>query len=157
MCVSPWVSCPHLLSNQARRALDRKLTTQMEPQKYMPGTSSTLTAWGEKLNFLSWTPSVLSRETRYCFSADSYHDYSKAWWWFSVAGIGRLVKIEEGKNNIEKYKEVLEENVLQSAHSITLGQNFTFHHDNKSDNGFGTSLCLWMFLGGSTKAQTWVP
>ena len=39
---------------------------------------------------------------------------------FSVAGTGRLVRIE-GKMNGEKYSEILDENLLQSAQDLRLG------------------------------------
>jgi hypothetical protein len=43
------------------------------------------------------------------------------WGCFSAAGTGRLVRIE-GKMNSEKYKEILNENLLQSAQDLRLGQ-----------------------------------
>ena len=60
---------------------------------------------------------------------------------------GRLVRIE-GKTNGAKYKEILDENLLQSAQDFRLGQRFTFQQDNNPKNtdkgqrrsGFGTSL-----------------
>ena len=39
---------------------------------------------------------------------------------FSAAGTGRLVRIE-GKMNGEKYREILDENLLQSAQDLRLG------------------------------------
>ena len=41
----------------------------------------------------------------------------------------QLVKIE-GKMNGAKYREVLDENLLQSAHDLRLGKRFTFQQDN---------------------------
>jgi hypothetical protein len=38
---------------------------------------------------------------------------------FSVAGIGRLVRIK-GKMNSTKYREILDENLLQSAQDLRL-------------------------------------
>uniref|UniRef100_A0A8K9WM68 Tc1-like transposase DDE domain-containing protein n=1 Tax=Oncorhynchus mykiss TaxID=8022 RepID=A0A8K9WM68_ONCMY len=49
------------------------------------------------------------------------------WGCFSVAGTGRLVRIE-GKMNGAKYREILDENLLQSAHDLE--QRFTFQQDN---------------------------
>ncbi|XP_064869707.1 solute carrier family 22 member 13-like [Oncorhynchus nerka] len=46
-----------------------------------------------------------------------------------AAGTGRLVRIE-GKMNRAKYREILDENLLQSAQDLILGQRFTFHQDN---------------------------
>jgi hypothetical protein len=42
------------------------------------------------------------------------------WGCFSVAGIGRLVRIE-GKMNGAKYREILDENMLQSTQDLRLG------------------------------------
>ena len=42
----------------------------------------------------------------------------------SAAGTGRLVRIE-GKMNGEKYREILDENLLQSAQDLRLGRRFT--------------------------------
>jgi hypothetical protein len=47
---------------------------------------------------------------------------------FSTAGTGRLVRIEE-KMNGAKYREILDENLLQSAQDLRLGQRFTFQQD----------------------------
>ena len=49
------------------------------------------------------------------------------WGCFSGAGTGRLVAIE-GKMNAAKYRDILEENLFQSA----LGRRFTFQQDTDS-------------------------
>ena len=51
------------------------------------------------------------------------------WGCFSVAGTGRLVRIE-GKMNRAKYREILDENLLQSSQDLRLGQRFSFQQDN---------------------------
>ena len=51
------------------------------------------------------------------------------WGCFSAAGTGRLVRIE-GKMNGAKYREILDENLLQSAQDLRQGQRFTFQQDN---------------------------
>ena len=51
------------------------------------------------------------------------------WWCFSAAGTGRLVTIEAEMNGA-KYREILEENLLQSAQDLGLGRSFTFQQDN---------------------------
>ena len=51
------------------------------------------------------------------------------WGCFSVAGTGRLVRIE-GKMNGAMYIEILDENLLKSAQDLRLGQKFTFQQDN---------------------------
>ena len=42
------------------------------------------------------------------------------WVYFSAAGTGRLVRIE-GKMNGATYREILDENLLQSAQDLRLG------------------------------------
>ena len=51
------------------------------------------------------------------------------WGCFSAAGTERLVRIE-GRMNAAKYREVLEENLLQSASDLRLERRFTFQHYN---------------------------
>ncbi|KAI4874838.1 hypothetical protein NFI96_025970 [Prochilodus magdalenae] len=51
------------------------------------------------------------------------------WGWFSAAGTGRLVAIE-GKMNAAKYRDILEENLFQSALDLRLGRRVTFQQDN---------------------------
>ena len=51
------------------------------------------------------------------------------WGCFSAAGTGRLVAIE-GKMNAAKYRDILEENLFQSALDLRLGRRFTFQQDN---------------------------
>ena len=48
---------------------------------------------------------------------------------FSVAGPGRLIRIQ-GKMNGAKYREILDENLLQSTRDLRLGRRFTFQQDN---------------------------
>ena len=47
------------------------------------------------------------------------------WGCFSTAGTGRLVRIE-GKMKLAKYREILDENLLQSTQHLRLGRRFTF-------------------------------
>jgi transposase len=54
-----------------------------------------------------------------------------AWGCFSSAGTGRLVRTE-GKTNNAKYREVFDENLLQSTQDIRLGKRFIFQQDNDS-------------------------
>jgi hypothetical protein len=51
------------------------------------------------------------------------------WGCFSAAGTGRLVRIE-GKMNGARYREILDENLLQNTQELRLGQRFTFQQDN---------------------------
>jgi hypothetical protein len=48
---------------------------------------------------------------------------------FSAAGTGKLIRIE-GKMNGAKYRETLDENMLQSTQDLQLRQRFTFQQDN---------------------------
>ena len=47
---------------------------------------------------------------------------------FSMAGTG-LVRIE-GNMNRAKYRQILDENLIQSAQDLRLGQRFTLQQDN---------------------------
>ena len=51
------------------------------------------------------------------------------WGYFSVAGTGRLVRIE-AKMSGAKYREILDENMLQSVQDLRLGRRFTFQQEN---------------------------
>ena len=51
------------------------------------------------------------------------------WGCFSVVETGRLVRIE-GKIIRAKYKEILDENLLQSPQDLRLWKRFTFQQDN---------------------------
>ena len=51
------------------------------------------------------------------------------WGCFSAAGTGRLVRIE-GKMNATIYRDILDENLLQSALDLRLGRRFIFQQDN---------------------------
>ena len=51
------------------------------------------------------------------------------WGCFSAVGTRRLVRIK-GKMNGAKYREIIDENLLQSAQALRLGQRFTFQQDN---------------------------
>jgi hypothetical protein len=51
------------------------------------------------------------------------------WGCFSATGTGRVVRIK-GKMKGEKYREILYENLLQSAQDLRLGLRFTFQQNN---------------------------
>ena len=51
------------------------------------------------------------------------------WGCFSAAGTGRRVRIE-AKMNGAKYRTIRDENLLQSAQDLRLGQKCTFQQDN---------------------------
>ncbi|KAG2458373.1 TCB1 transposase, partial [Polypterus senegalus] len=51
------------------------------------------------------------------------------WECFSVAGTGKLVRIK-GKITAEMYRDILDENLLQSALDVRLGRWFIFQRDN---------------------------
>jgi hypothetical protein len=51
------------------------------------------------------------------------------WGCFSAAGTGRLVRME-GKMSGVKYREILDENLLQSFQDLRLGRRFIFQQDN---------------------------
>ncbi len=75
-------------------------------------------------------------KTRHCSSPVQYSPNSEAWWWqhhavgvFFSCRTGRLVAIE-GKMNAAKYRDILDENLRQSAQDLRLGRRFTFQQDN---------------------------
>lgn len=51
------------------------------------------------------------------------------WGGFSSAGTGKLVRVD-GKMDGAKYRATLEENLLESAKDLRLGQRFIFQQDN---------------------------
>ena len=51
------------------------------------------------------------------------------WGCFSAAGTGRLVRIE-GRMNAAMYRDILDDNLLQSALDLGLGRRFIFQQDN---------------------------
>ncbi|KAK3527663.1 hypothetical protein QTP86_031279 [Hemibagrus guttatus] len=55
------------------------------------------------------------------------------WGCFSAAGTGRLVRTE-GKMNAAMYRDILEEDLLQSALDLRLGQWFIFQQDNDPEH-----------------------
>jgi hypothetical protein len=63
--------------------------------------------------------------------------------WGCFSGTGRLVLIK-GKMNRAKYREILDENLLQRAQDVKRVQRLNFQHDNDPKHtartGFGTSL-----------------
>ena len=56
---------------------------------------------------------------------------------------GRLDRTE-GKMNRAKYREILDENMLQSTQDLRLGRRFTFQQDNAPKHTAKTRKeCLW--------------
>ncbi|KAI5609036.1 hypothetical protein C0J50_6038, partial [Silurus asotus] len=51
------------------------------------------------------------------------------WGMFSAAVVGPLIQIH-GRMNAAKYRDILDENLLQSALDLRLGRRFTFQQDN---------------------------
>ena len=75
---------------------------------------------------------------------------------FPVSGTGRLVRIE-GRMNGEKNREILDENLLQSAQDLRLGRRFTFQQDNApkhTTNAGEASEQVSMSSSGPARAQT---
>ena len=61
------------------------------------------------------------------------------WGCFSAAGTGRLVRVK-GKMNGAKYREILDENLLQSAQDLRLWRRFTFQQENDPKHTAKTML-----------------
>jgi len=54
-----------------------------------------------------------------------------AWWWqHHAVGVLRQLVAIEGKMNAAKYRDILDENLFQSALDLRLGRRFTFQQDN---------------------------
>ena len=51
------------------------------------------------------------------------------WGCYSSAATGELVRIEDIMDGA-KHRRILDENLLESAMNLKLGQRFTFHQDN---------------------------
>ncbi len=51
------------------------------------------------------------------------------WGCFSAAGTGEVIR-EDGKLNAAKYRDIHNENLVQSAQNCRLGWKLTFQHDN---------------------------
>ena len=64
------------------------------------------------------------------------------WGCFSVAGTGRLVRIQRMMNGV-KYREILGENLLQSTQPQSEVLRFTFYQDNDSKH---TDKTMWEWL-----------
>ena len=63
-------------------------------------------------------------------------------WGCSSAAVKRLVRIKR-KMNEATYREILDENLLQSTQDLRLGRRFTFQHDNNSNHTARTTQeCL---------------
>jgi hypothetical protein len=55
---------------------------------------------------------------------------------FSAAGTRRLVRIE-GKMNDAKYREILNENLLQTSQDLRMGRRFNLNHTAHCPNPSG--------------------
>ena len=53
---------------------------------------------------------------------------SYTWRYFSTVRTGRQVTLK-GRMNASKNREIIEENLLRSAHDLRARQRFTFQHD----------------------------
>ena len=91
------------------------------------------------------TPRVMSREhqalliTWLTLSLRWSMVKAASWGCFLAAGTGRMARTE-GRMNVFKHREVLEENLLQSAHNLRLGRWFTFKLDNDLKHAAKTML-----------------
>ncbi len=55
---------------------------------------------------------------------------------------GQLVAIE-GNMNAAKYRDILDENLLQSAQDLRLGRRFTFQQDNDTKHNNSVTVLEW--------------
>uniref|UniRef100_A0A8C6WWI4 Tc1-like transposase DDE domain-containing protein n=1 Tax=Neogobius melanostomus TaxID=47308 RepID=A0A8C6WWI4_9GOBI len=83
----------------------------------------------QKLNFLAQMQNVMYG-TNLTIPSVKYGGGSiMLWCCFSSAGTGKIVRIV-GKMDGAKYRDILEENLLESARELRLGRRFTFQQDN---------------------------
>ena len=77
--------------------------------------------WSDETKIL-WAECQASRQEETWYHPTVKHGGGSLMLWrcFSVAGTGRLVRIE-GKINGAKYREILDENLLQSVQDLRLG------------------------------------
>jgi hypothetical protein len=76
------------------------------------------------------------------------------WGCFSAAGTGRLVRIES-KMNDAKYREIIDENLLQSTQDLRLEQRLSTLNTQPRQCRNGFVACLWLSLSGPARARTW--
>ncbi len=69
----------------------------------------------------------------------------------SVAGTGEVIR-EDGKLNAAKYREILNENLVQSTQNLRLGWKFTFQHDNHPPH---TAKTMQEWLRDSMNVLEW--
>ncbi|KAI3360341.1 hypothetical protein L3Q82_014656 [Scortum barcoo] len=75
-------------------------------------------------------------ETRHRSSPGQYHPYNEAWWWqhhavgMFFSGRNWETSQDRGKMNAAMYRDILDENLLQSALDLRLGRRFIFQQDN---------------------------
>ena len=74
------------------------------------------------------------------------------WGCFAAAGTGKLVRVE-GKMDGAKYRDILEQNLFQSACDLRLGRRFTFQQDN--DPKHTAKATLEWFKGKNLNVLEW--
>ncbi len=74
-------------------------------------------------------------------------------WWTSIPySCLREVIREDGKLNAAKYREILNENLVQSTQNLRLGWKFTFQHDNHPPH---TAKTMQEWLRDSMNVLEW--
>ena len=108
----------------------RHMTALLEFAKRHLKDSQTMTnkiLWSDETKIEVWPECLASH-----LEETWHHPYGEAWWW-QHHGVGMFFRdweTSQDRENDERSRELLDENLLQSAQNLRLGRRFTFQQDN---------------------------
>ncbi len=111
----------------------RHMKARMEDSKMV--TNKILWSDETKIELFGLNSKQYVEKTRHCSSPVQYSPNSEAWWWqHHAVGVFQLQGqddwLQSRERNAAKYRDILDENLLQSAQDLRLGRRFTFQQDN---------------------------